>query len=162
MKKIMKKALCTLLAAVSVIGCATSLTACETANPEVEITVDFNGKPYEMKYVLYRNTAPQTVKHFLWLAGNGYYDGLCVHDYSQSDYLRMYTGAYAATDAEDDADGLVYKKYYETIKSYSNYGKFPVSVWMEIYTTYIRNLTVGSMKALAVGRSLLHRFQWGA
>ena len=131
MRKTLKKITCGILAAVSVFGCAATLTACETTHPEVEMKVEFNGETYTLEYKLYRELAPQTVKHFLWLAGNGYYDGLCVHDYSQSDYLRMYTGAYAATDAEDDADGLVYKKYYETIKSYSNYGEFPVSVWLE-------------------------------
>ena len=127
MKKIMKKALCTLLAAVSVMGCATSLTACETANPEVEITVEFNGKPYEMKYVLYRNTAPQTVKHFLWLAYNDYYDGLCVHDYQNN---RLYTGAYTL-DSTGNSSGLIYKKYFDTIKDFGDYSAFPTSVWMD-------------------------------
>ena len=131
MKKILKKMLCGILAAVSVFGCAVSLTACETAKPEVEMTVEFNGESYTLEYVLYRNTAPQTVQHFLWLADNGYYDGLCVHDYSQSDYLRLYTGAYTAVATDDGLYDLVYKKYYDTVKGYANVGEFPYSVWTD-------------------------------
>lgn len=131
MKKTLKKITCGILAAVSVFGCAATLTACETSHPEVEMKVEFNGETYTLDYKLYRELAPQTVKHFLWLADNGYYDGLCVHDYSQNDYLRLYTGAYSVAEAEDDADGLVYKPYYETIKAYGNFGEFPLSVWTD-------------------------------
>ena len=122
--------ICGILAAVSVFGCAATLTACETANPEVEITVEFNGETYTLDYVLYRNTAPQTVQHFLWLADNGYYDGLCVHDYD-ANTNRLYTGAYSAANSANDANGLVYKKYFDTIKGYKNYGEFPLSVWLD-------------------------------
>ena len=129
MKKIFKKVLCSVLAAVSVFGCAATLTACETANPEVTMTVEFDGETYTLDYVLYRNTAPQTVEHFLWLAENGYYNGLCVHDYEEN--KRLYTGAYKAAESATDADGLVYKKYFDTIKGYKNFGEFPVSVWAD-------------------------------
>ena len=131
MKKTLKKITCSVLAAVSVVGCAATLTACETSHPEVEMKIEFNDKTYTLEYKLYRNIAPATTDHFLWLAGNGYYNGLCVHDYSQSDFVRMYTGAYSVAEEADDADGLVYKKYYETIATYKNYADFPVSVWME-------------------------------
>ena len=131
MKKILKKFTSGILALACVFGCAATLTACETSHPEVEMTGEFNGETYTPEYKLYRELAPQTVKHFLWLADNGYYDGLCVHDYSQNDYLRMYTGAYSVATAEDDADGLVYKKYYDTVKGYANFGEFPKSIWMD-------------------------------
>ena len=131
MKKILKKITCGILATACAMGCAVTLTACETTYPEVEMKVEFNGETYTLEYKLYRDLAPQTVKHFLWLADNGYYNGLCVHDYSQNDYLRMYTGAYTAADSADDADGLVYKRYYDTIKGYTNYGEFPGSVWLD-------------------------------
>lgn len=130
MRKTLKKITCGILAAISVFGCAATLTACETSHPEVEMKVEFNGETYTLAYKLYRKVAPQTVEHFLWLADNGYYDGLCVHDYD-SEASRFYTGAYSLAEAEDDADGFVYKKYYETIAGYKNYGDFPVSVWME-------------------------------
>ena len=129
MKKTLKKITCGILAAVGVFGCAATLTACETAHPEVEMKIEFNGETYKLEYKLYRKVAPATVNHFIWLADNGYYNNLCVHDYSEDDYLRMYTGAYAVAQSEDDADGLDYKSYYETIATYKNYASFPVSVW---------------------------------
>ena len=131
MRKTLKKITCGILAAVSVFGCAATLTACETTYPEVQMKIEFNGETYTLEYKLYRELAPQTVKHFLWLANDGYYNNLCVHDYSQNDYLRMYTGAYSVAESEDDADGLVYKKYYETIQNSKNFSSFPTSVWME-------------------------------
>ena len=130
MRKILKKILCGALAAVSVFGCAATLTACETAHPEVEITIEFNGEPYTLEYVLYRDTAPQTVQHFLWLADNGYYNGLCVHNYDNQTN-RLYTGAYSLAESQNGANALVYKKYFETIKGFKNYGEFPTSVWWD-------------------------------
>lgn len=138
MKKTMKKILCGALSAVSVFGCLATATACETARPKVEMEIEFNGETYTLEYELYRKLAPSTVNQFLWLAGNGYYDGLCVHDYNASSYTRMYTGAYSYS-AENE---LVYKPYYDTIKNFENYGDFPVSVWMHsdkanpTYTVY--------------------------
>ena len=131
MKKILKKITCGILATACAMGCAVTLTACETTYPEVEMKVEFNGETYTLEYKLYRDLAPQTVKHFLWLADNGYYNGLCVHDYSQNDYLRLYTGAYTAVEANDGACDLVYKKYYDTIKGFANFGEFPQSVWLD-------------------------------
>lgn len=127
-RKIMKKVACNLLALASVVACAGTFTACETSHPKVEMEIEFNGETYTLEYKLFRKIAPSTVSHFLFLAENGYYDGLCVHDYDMS-AEKMYTGAYTATDASDDADGLVYKPYYEEIKKFSNYSEFPASVW---------------------------------
>ena len=98
--------------------CATTFTACESSKPEVEIQIEFNGKTYTLDYVLYRKIAPATVNHFIALAENGYYDGLCVHDYDDD---RLLTGAYSY-----DGENLVYKKYYDVVKNYDN---FPHSVW---------------------------------
>ena len=131
MKKILRKITCGILATACALGCAATLTACETTHPEVEMTIEFNGETYTLEYKLYRDLAPQTLKHFLWLADNGYYDGLCVHDYSQSDYLRLYTGAYTAVATEDGGYNLVYKKYYDTVKGYANVGEFPHSIWLD-------------------------------
>ena len=137
MNKSMKKILCTALSAVSVFGCLATATACETARPKVEMEIEFNGETYTLEYELYRKLAPSTVNQFLWLAGNGYYDGLCVHDYNASSYTRLYTGAYTYS-AEN---GLTYKSYYEEIKNFENYGEYPASVWMSdkatpTYTVY--------------------------
>lgn len=134
----MKRFICGVLAATSMAACVVTSTACETNTPKVEMELSFNDETYTLDYKLYREVAPTTVKHFLALAENGYYDGLCVHNYEES-AKKMYTGAYSYTDAEDDADGLVYKNYYETVKGYEN---FPVSVWMDVekknptYTLY--------------------------
>ncbi len=128
MKKTMKKLMCAVLAAVGVFGAATMASACTTDHPEVELQIEFNGATYTLEYELNRNIAPATTEHFLWLAGNGYYDGLCVHDYDDTNQ-RLYTGAYtSATEAEGD---LTYKKYYEVISAYGNYGEFPHSVWLD-------------------------------
>ena len=131
-KKTMKKMVCGVLAVSCVMACVGSMTACETSHPEVEIQLEFNGETYTLDYQLYRKIAPATVNHFLWLAGNGYYDGMCVHNYENSSYERMHTGGYTYTAAEENASGLVYKNYYDVIKGYSNYSEFPVSVWMDM------------------------------
>ncbi len=128
MKKIIKKITCTALAAVSVFACGATFTACETSHPEVEMKIEFNGESYTLDYKLYRKVAPATVEHFLFLAGNGYYDGLCVHDYATS-ANRLYTGAYSVTSAAETE--LIYKPYYEEIKKYSNIASFPHSVWLD-------------------------------
>ncbi len=122
----MKKITCGILATVSAFACAATMAGCETSHPEVEMTIEFDGKTYELDYKLYRKVAPATVDHFLWLAGNGYYDGLCIHDYDTG-VNRWYTGAYSATPQND----LIYKKYYESVASYENYKDFPHSVWKD-------------------------------
>lgn len=126
LKNTMKKMVCGVLAVSSVLACAGTMTACETSRPEVEIQIEFNGVPYTLDYQLYRKIAPATVNHFLWLAGNGYYDGLCVHHFENSSRQRMYTGGYSYAEGE-----LTYKDYYNVIKGYSNYSEFPTSVWMD-------------------------------
>ncbi len=122
--KTMKKTVCGALALVSVAACAATFTACETAHPEVEMKITFNDKTYTLDYKLYRKRAPKTVAHFIWLAENGYYNGLCVHDYDADD--AMYTGAYE-TGAE--ATELKYRAYREFVLNSKNYNAFPHSVW---------------------------------
>ncbi len=122
MKRSIKKFTCAILATVSAFGCAATLTACETAHPKVAMEISFNGETYEVEYKLYRKTAPATVEHFLYLAGNGYYDGLCVHDYDDE---RMYAGEYSAVEGGE----LSHKNYYQAIAAFDNYDKFPHSVW---------------------------------
>ncbi|MBE7078984.1 MAG: hypothetical protein E7380_03915 [Clostridiales bacterium] len=139
LKKAIKKIACGALAISSVLACVGTMTACETDHPEVEMTIEFNGETYVLEYELNRNVAPATTAHFLWLADNGYYDGLCVHNYEES---KLFTGAYSHTKDAEDEDGLVYKSYYEVVKKYGNLKDFPVSVWKEkskltpTYTVY--------------------------
>ncbi len=128
LKSKLKKLLCAVLALSACVG---TLSACETSKPKVEMQIEFNGETYDLDYVLHRKVAPATVKHFLALAENGYFDGLCVHDYTNE---KMYTGGY-----KYENDNLVYQKYYDIVKEYSN---FPCSVWLDeqkanpTYTVY--------------------------
>ena len=126
MKKFFKKALCMTLAVASVAGASLAMTGCTTDHPEVEMQVSFNGQTYNLTYQLYRKFAPNTVKHFLYLAENGYYDGLCVHDYTAD---KMYTGGYSYDANKTEDGGLVYKSYYDTVKSYES--EFPFSAWVD-------------------------------
>ncbi len=121
----LKKLLSGILATTALFGCVGTLTACETAHPEVRITISFEGEEYDLDYVLYRKFAPATTAHFMKLAEEGYYDGLCVHNYADS---RMYTGAYTYDVDVEENGGLVYKPYYEIVKQYEN---FPITVYSE-------------------------------
>ncbi len=121
-KNIMKKFISGVLAVTSLAACVVTATSCETNKPEVSITISFNGETYEVNYELDRRVAPRTVKHFLYLAENGYYDGLCVHNYDEANEL-MYTGGYSYADGD-----LVRKDYYTEVANYTN---FPTSVWEE-------------------------------
>lgn len=66
---------------------AASACAIESKHPSVRITVEFDDNTYELRYTLYRNMYPNTVRHFIELADNGYYDDMIVHDYRASDWL---------------------------------------------------------------------------
>ena len=118
MFKNLKRFISAALAITSVCACTATLTACETPHPEVEITLSFNDETYTLEYVLYRNITPATVNHFLALAENKYYDGLCVHDYTSD---ALYTGAYSYKNEK-----LVYKNYFEEVASY-----IPQTVWLD-------------------------------
>ena len=118
MFKNLKRYISMVLAITGVCACTATFAACETPHPEVELTLSFNNKAYTLEYVLYRNITPSTVNHFLALAENKYYDGLCVHDYSET---ALYTGAYSY-----ESENLVYKNYFDTVASY-----IPQTVWTD-------------------------------
>lgn len=129
-KKSMRKLACGILAVASVTACMSTFTACETAHPEVQMTIKFGTNEYVLEYQLYRNIAPATTNHFLWLVENNYYDGLCVHDYSSE---KMYTGVYQSDDESEN--GLKYKEYYTEVAKLNaaavaaGRSAFPVSVY---------------------------------
>jgi cyclophilin family peptidyl-prolyl cis-trans isomerase len=111
----LKRILSLALATVATSACVATFSSCETARPEVEITISFQGETYELDYVLYRKIAPATVAHFLALADEGYFNDLCVHDYSDN---RLYTGGYKYTaTAGAEYGGLIYQNYYEFVRS---------------------------------------------
>ncbi|MBQ8319908.1 MAG: peptidylprolyl isomerase [Clostridia bacterium] len=148
MKKIFNKAVCGLLAGVSVFGSAVMLGGCTTNHPEVEMQIAFNGEKYTLEYTLYRKFAPNTVTHFLQLAEEGYYNELVVHDYSDD---KLYTGGYKYDANKADDGGLVYQNYFDIVKGYENYEH---SVWADsaknvpTYTLYgefsANNVKMGS------------------
>jgi cyclophilin family peptidyl-prolyl cis-trans isomerase len=121
MSKTMKRIISNALAAIALTACVGTFGACETNQPKVRLTVAFNGEKYELEYTMYRKVTPTTVKHFLALVENGYYDGLCVHDYNEAN--AMHTGAYIYNTQSKE---LEYKDYYATVASY-----LPQSVWLD-------------------------------
>lgn len=124
-RKIMKKITTGALAVACVLGCIGTFTACDDGNPEARITLEFNGEEYVLNYQLYKDKTPATVNHFIWLADNGYYDGMCIHDYQDANN-RWYTGAYTY-----DNGSLAYKDYYTFVRSSTNFKSFPQTVWAD-------------------------------
>lgn len=124
MSKILKKTLCGVLAASAAVASVGMFSACETSKPGVEIQIQFNGVTYALDYTLHRKLAPATVAHFLNLAENNFYDGLCVHDYDDS---RLYTGGYSYVEGGENG-GLQYADYFAKVKAES-FKNFSPTVW---------------------------------
>lgn len=82
----------TLIAGVVAFSAAASACTIETSHPKARITFEFNNKEYVVDYTLYRNMYPQTVRHFIELTREGFYNNMVVHDYGTGDWL---TGAYS-------------------------------------------------------------------
>lgn len=140
--KIFRKFVCTALAGVGVFASLATFSACTTSHPEVEMKISFNDTTYTLKYKLYRKIAPSTVQHFLELAEQEYYNGLCVHNYAASSKLE--TGGYTYDATKTDEGGLVEKPYFETLKGIEaeKNMKFTQTVWDDdekkdpVYTVY--------------------------
>ena len=90
-KSLLKKIACCACAATASVVSLATFASSETSYPKAEIKVSFEGETYTLTYELARKLAPSTVRHFIELADNGFYDGLCVHDYSTSKWI---TGGY--------------------------------------------------------------------
>lgn len=103
-------------AAVLTFGACLAFTGCETKNPKVTVSIRFLDETYDIEYKLYRNLYPQTVRHFIELADNGYYDNLVVHDYASN---AMYTGGYTYDESKKDSGKLVEKNYFATVSSWN-------------------------------------------
>lgn len=128
-KKTMKKIACLVLATASATACLGMMTGCETDHPEVKIQLEFNEQTYTLEYELYRNIAPSTVNHFIWLVENNYYDGLCVHSYQEDS--KMIMGGYTYSAEEEKNGGVTYKPYFEKVKEFKKGGKFPAKIWTD-------------------------------
>jgi cyclophilin family peptidyl-prolyl cis-trans isomerase len=125
----MKKIACLVLATASATACLGMMTGCETDHPEVKIQLEFNEQTYTLEYELYRNIAPSTVNHFIWLVENNYYDGLCVHSYQEDS--KMIMGGYTYSAEEEKNGGVTYKPYFEKVKGFKKGGKFPAKIWTD-------------------------------
>ncbi len=81
------------VAVAAVVGVTAALSGCtiETGRPRARITVEFNGTEYVIDFELYRDMYPQTVRHFIELADEGFYDDTVIHDYTSND---IYGGGY--------------------------------------------------------------------
>ena len=89
------KKLLTCLALSATVACMTATAAgcsAETDHPEVSITYEFNGKSYVIEYTLYRNMYPNTVRHFIELTENKFYNNTVIHDMKTNDWFG---GAYS-------------------------------------------------------------------
>lgn len=116
LRKHIKQVLSLAVSTVFTVGACLALAGCETKQPRITVTVSFLEETYEIQYQLYRNLYPQTVRHFLELAENGYYDGVAVHDYTSS---ALYTGGYTYDETKQDNGGLVEKRYFSTVADYN-------------------------------------------
>lgn len=122
-KKIRRAACVTALASVAAFAAAFSACTIETKHPRAKITLEFNEVTYVIEYQLYRNMYPQTVKHFIELADEGFYDNTLIHNYTANDWYgggysydsATYASQYATTGtlAEYYAENSLEKKYYD-------------------------------------------------
>ena len=126
MKKMIKKSTSFALALIATVASLGIFTGCETKKPEVEMKIEYAGEVYTLEYTLYRELAPETVKHFIKLADNNYYNGLCVHSYDTTTN-KMYTGAYEYQAGAENG-GLIYKNYYDIVSKYSDFNH---TVWTD-------------------------------
>lgn len=110
-KGILKKIACTTCVAMAAAVSLATFASCETSYPKAEIKLSFEGETYTLNYKLARKLAPATVRHFIELADEGYYDGVCIHDYTSS---KWYTGGYKMA-----SDGSLEElKYFDIVQSY--------------------------------------------
>ena len=98
------------------------ISGCNTAHPEADITISFEGTEYVLSYKMYRSMYPQTVQHFIELADNGFYDNTLVHNYTSSTW---YAGGYNYVESYTSDDGVVEnayaKAYAEGVESFREY-----------------------------------------
>ncbi len=138
--KIFKKiALC--FASALVICSVGAVAGCkpETDHPEVQITYEFNGTSYSVDYKLYRNMYPHTVRHFIELSDEGFYNDMIIHNYQTNDW---FTGGYSYNAGDysakvDNASQMT--EYFEDYSKESSYselfaaGKLTPSVYSNFF-----------------------------
>lgn len=136
--KIKKLIMCVTCAAALCFAATASGCSAETDHPEVSITYEFNNKTYSVEYTLYRNMYPNTVRHFLELTENGFYNGTVIHDMESNDWFggayaydaATYSDRAAATDSmaeyyNENSKELKYNELFEA-------GKFSSTVYSNV------------------------------
>ncbi|MBR7186030.1 MAG: peptidylprolyl isomerase [Clostridia bacterium] len=133
-KKLLRRIGSIAVAAVLSAGTLMMFAGCTSSNPEVRVTYTFNGEEYEVDYVLSRNDAPQTVIHFLELAEKGYYEGMCIHNYTSN---ALFAGGYKLV----DENGEVFDYAKNSDNSQKTFALEEVD-----YFTEVKKLETGSFK----------------
>lgn len=128
-------------------GCVFAFSACESKNPEISVTVSFNGEEYTLEYKLYRSFAPQTVAHYIELIDLDYFDNTVIHDF-QSD--RMVGGGFTYENMEngDVMDDLVQLDYDAATTNTDGSLKLNhISVWKDSARTQATNRLYGEFSS---------------
>ena len=120
MNKSRLRKLITGLVGAAVVVFAAPLAGCETPKPHAVITFEFNETEYAVEYTLQRDTCPHTVRRFIELADNGYYDNTVIHDVQTNDW---FTGGYSY-EAEDYAARASENALADYLGSHSKYNEF--------------------------------------
>lgn len=105
------RVMCTLALAGAALAVSSTMTGCNNGHAEAKITIEYDGVSYVLEYTMYRNMYPQTVKHFIELADNRFYDDTIIHDYQTSNW---YGGGYRYLDGDVEAGEISYTQSYET------------------------------------------------
>lgn len=151
-----KKLVTCLVSAFIVTTVAVSASACsvETAHPEARVTYEFNGETYSVDYTLYRNMYPATVRHFIELTENKFYDNTVIHSYNSNDWLAggyEYNAEDYASLSDNASRMAEYFEKYSKEDAYValfNEGKFTSSVYSNRGYDDKGNETVKSEEAL--------------
>lgn len=138
-----RKIAISLVSALVVTFSAATISACkiETEHPQVEITYEFNSQTYAVKYELYRNMYPNTVKHFIELTENEFYDNTIIHDYSTSDWFAGGYSYDAEKYAELSGNASQMTEYFELTKD-GGYSK--EDAYMKLFSDHVLTPSVYS------------------
>lgn len=116
----MKKLLSGVLAACMAVGVCAFATGCNETienGSKIEkctITFDVDGKEEAITFKLYMNIAPDTIEHFKYLAGKGYYDGTVVSDVQHGIEFGAYSDAAFNTSLDEKYGSIINSAYTAT------------------------------------------------
>ena len=151
-----KKLLTCLALSATVVCMAATASGCtaETDHPEVSITYEFNGKKYVIEYTLYRNMYPNTVRHFIELTENGFYNNTVIHDMETNDWFGgaytynkdLYEERAAGEDEGAMSDYYAYEDYENNIVISKENAYYDLYDAGKLSTTVYSNIIYDGMK----------------